>query len=94
MVMPSGHEDDVVGFDRQFGAVDGREAFAADDIKEFIGLAMDMHTCGCPRGHRVPKQLNVLCTTSRTGFDDRLSFTWQTLAVARFQHTAALLRPR
>ena len=84
MVMASGNEDDVVGGDRQFCSIHECEAFAADDIKELIGLSMDMHTRGCPCGHGVPEHLDTLRSGSRTGLDEGLSFTGQTLTFARF----------
>ena len=93
MIMPFGHKDYVVGFDRQLGTVNECQSFSADDIKEFIGLAMDVHTRRCPWGHRVPKHLGALCASSRTRLDECWSSAWQTLALTRFQHSAALLRP-
>ena len=94
MVMPPGNEDDIVAFDRQFCSIHECESFSADDIKELVGLSMNVHTRGCACGHGVPEHLDTLRSGSRTCLDEGLSFTRQTIAVARFQHSATLLRPR
>src|SRR5262249_45596369 len=91
VVMPSGNEHDVVGFDLQFGAVHECESFSADDIKELVGLLMDVNTRRCTCSHGVPEHLHTLRSGSRTCLDEGLSFSWQSLAFAGLQHTAALL---
>ncbi len=66
MVMPSGNEYEVVGFDRQFCFIHECDTFSADDIKELVGLSMDMHIGGCTSGHGVAERLDAL----RAGYAD------------------------